>query len=140
MPLKMNVCNFFLSLFLLLPFPNGGGIVAIGRTFVQVGETIIMWRIAYLGERINLETFKIVLVYLLLFSFVILIWWHSVGTYWFHIKEIFSCWSFHFGLKGFFVTIQLNLVIRINENLMTWGSSFWIISLYTTFIFSKDNK
>lgn len=95
----MNVHNFFSLSFPTFVFSSGGGAVAIGRPFVQVGEAAVMWRIAYLGKRINLETFRIVLLYLL-FSFMILVCWHSGGVYLFHIKEIFSCRSFHFGLKG----------------------------------------
>ena len=83
MPLTMNVHNSPPP-FLFLPFPNWGGAVEIGRPFVKIRETAIMWRIAYLRERENklrnLQNSPGIL-YLSLFSLLILICWHSEGIY-----------------------------------------------------------
>lgn len=66
--MPMNVHNSP-HLFLLFPFTNGGGTVEIGKLFVQIKETAVPWRIAYLGEeRRSLEAFKIVLLLYLCYS------------------------------------------------------------------------
>lgn len=49
--------TFSLSL-LTFAFSSGGGAIAIGRPFVQVGETAVMWRVAYFGGENKFRGFQ----------------------------------------------------------------------------------
>lgn len=111
MPLTMNVHNSPPP-FLFLPFPNWGGAAEIGRPFVKIRETAIMWRIAYLRERISWETCKIALVYYICHCFPCKFWY--VGTQKVHID--FILWRFspvgHFSLDlRVFCGYLFNLIV-----------------------------